>query len=251
MAKTLFTLALFFVISNAFPSRICINETTSSQHISTDTLQKKVLAELHLNESDIKQELFVSKDLPYAKHLTVMVITKFNNAENTYELDAYIVIVNNKTGSIVQKYYEPKAWISDAMALADIEIDTAPYTLSKDVTAFGLRLNYTGSSRPFPYEETELSLYISDKSELIKVLSNYSISLFKGEWDTNCIGEFKNTESVIIVDKKHKTNNFTNLIINQKHSARQNFVDNGDCKDKTIKEKDTTITLRFNGTEFK
>ncbi len=217
---------------------------------NTDHLYS-VLKQLKLKESQVDLELFTEKILPYDKTKSVLVIPKYASEVTVdyFVLDAYIIIIDNTTGKIIYKFIEPNAWTSDAVMLSDISIDTGLYILNKTTRAFGVRVNYTGSSRPNPYNETNLTLYVIDKNSLKPVLHNYTIYQFGGEWDTNCSGEFEDNDSTIDIDKL-QTNNFNNLIVKTKITKTKNTFKNDDCISKeTIKK--STSKLVFNGKEYK
>lgn len=217
---------------------------------NTDLL-KSVLKQLKIKESEINQELFTQKVLPYDKGKSVFVIAKYASEVSVdyFVLDAYILVIDNATGKIINKFIEPNAWTSDAVMLSSITIDTGLYILNKTTRAFGVRVDYTGSSRPNPYSESELSLYITDKNSLKQVLKNYTISRSNGEWDTNCAGEFEDNISTIDIDKI-MTNNFYNIIVKTKTVNTKNIPTNDDCIAKeSIKRK--TSKLIFNGKEYK
>ena len=174
-------------------------------------------------------------------------IDEYNNG--FFEFDAYILLVENNTGNIKYKFFETNAWTSDAVVLLSIEIDTAPYFLSKNIRGFGVRVNYTGSSRPNPYSKTDFSMFINEGNLLKRVLKDFPISEFHGEWDTNCEGEFETIESSIVIDKV-KTNNFSNLIIKQNITEEKNRKIKDDCIEKKV-SKSKTITLKYNKKEYK
>lgn len=231
-----------------------ISQTAYAQSVESPLI-RKVLSELNLQENDVNLELVCEKILPYSKDKSVIVIPEYSANrkdeydEHYFELNAHILIVENLTGKIVSKFYEPNAWTSDAVMLTSIEIDTGLYNLNLETRAFGIRVNYTGSSRPNPYGQTDLSLYYVKKSSLKQVLKNYPIYDFHGEWDTNCIGEFEGKESILVIDKL-KTNNFFDLVINTKIVKTENLLTDDDCIEK-IKTSKRVLKLKYNGKEYK
>jgi hypothetical protein len=220
-----------------------------------NSLLSKVLKQLKLTDKDIQEELCVEKKLPYNKSLSIMVIPKIATKEidddnnYSYEFDSYILIVENRNGNIKNKFFESDAWTSDAVVLSSIEIDTAPYFLNKNIRGFGIRVNYSGSSHPNPYGQTDFSLFINNGKSLKRVIKNFPVYEFHGEWDMNCEGEFETIESSIIIGKK-QTNNFNNLIIKQKITEEKNRKIKDDCIEKKV-NKTTTITLKYNNKEYK
>ena len=174
--KKIFLLFTFSIISQLLHSKT-----------QDSLLLSKVLKQLKIKEKEINLELASNKILPYSKDKTVIVIPKYSvNEKDEYNnyyfvLDAYIIIADNNTGKILYKFYEPNAWTSDAVKVTSIEIDTGLYNLNKKTRAFGIRVNYSGSSGPNPYHQSDLSLYIVEKNILKQVLKNFAISEFQSE----------------------------------------------------------------------
>ena len=239
MKKYFFALILCFQISFS----------QSTDHLNT------VLKQLKIKKSEIHEKLFTQKILPYDKSKSVLVIPKYdineqdNEGHDYFVLDAYIVVIDNATGKIICKFIEPNAWTSDALMLTGISIDTGLYHLNSTTRAFGVRVDYTGSSRPNPFSETHLSLYVADKNSLKQVLKNYSISRSGGEWDTNCAGEFEDRNSTFDIAKV-QTNNYNNIIVRSTIVKSVSTPTNDDCVSKETTKK-ATSKLIFNGKEYK
>lgn len=239
MKKYFFALILCFQISFS----------QSTDHLNT------VLKQLKIKKSEVHEKLFTQKILPYDKSKSVLVIPKYdineqdNEGHDYFVLDAYIVVIDNATGKIICKFIEPNAWTSDALMLTGISIDTGLYHLNSTTRAFGVRVDYTGSSRPNPFSETHLSLYVADKNSLKQVLKNYSISRSGGEWDTNCAGEFEDRNSTFDIAKV-QTNNYNNIIVRSTIVKSVSTPTNDDCVSKETTKK-ATSKLIFNGKEYK
>jgi hypothetical protein len=220
-----------------------------------ESLLKKALKQLNLKEEQIHSELYVEKVLPYSKEHSVLVIPKIISIEGSidnnqsFDLDAYILIVENNSGKIINKYFEPEAWISDAVMLSSIEIDTAPYLLQTNKRAFGIVVNYVGSSRPNPYDRSDLTLYVTDGSSLKPVLKNYLLAESRGEWDTNCAGDFEGMTSVLLIDKQ-KSNDWYTIIVKQTITKTKNFIVDDNCESKEV-QKIKKLVLKFNNKEYK
>lgn len=239
MKKCLFALMLCFQISFS----------QNTDHLNT------VLKQLKIKKSEVHEKFFTQKILPYDKSRSVLVIPKYdineqdNEGHDYFVLDAYIVVIDNVTGKIICKFIEPNAWTSDAVMLNSVSIDTGLYHLNKTTRAFGVRVDYNGSSRPNPFSETHLSLYVADKNSLKQVLKNYSISRSRGEWDTNCAGEFEDRNSTFDIDKM-QTNNYNNIIVKSTIVKSISTPTIDDCVSKET-TKIATSKLIFNGKEYK
>lgn len=222
---------------------------------NSEELLKKVLKELQLTEDDYNKGLYIEKILPYDKELTVMVIPKISKQEideyNNYYgvFDSYIVVVNNITKQIINKYYEKDAWTSDAVVLNKITIDTASYILNENKKAFGVRVYYQGSSRVNPYSREDISLFISEKDYLKKILNNYPIYELHGENNGNSKGEYETKQGKLIISN-NKTNGFNNIIIKDEIVfSIYDFSNNNEVEENTIRK--TFKTLQFNCIEYK
>lgn len=219
-----------------------------------EVLLNKVLSQLKLNKKDIHEPLYRSKVLPNKTSNSVLVIPKYNVNETDeqghdfFVFDAYILVADNATGKIISKFVEKEAWTSDAMVLSEVTIDTGLYQLNEKDRAFGVRVSYRGSSNPNPYSYTDLSLFIIQNNLLKRVLNNYQIDRYSGEWDTRCAGEFTQINSVINFDK-NRTNGFKNIILKNTIENTKSYMKNDECEKKVTASK-TVKYLKFNGKEY-
>lgn len=237
-------------ILNFFILLLSILGTFNSQ-AQDEKLISKVLVQLNLKPKDMNMDFIQTKVLPYAKDKTVLVIPKYETNQDDdefYVYDAYIVIADNKSGQILNKYFEKNKWVSDAIRLDGFTIDTGLYTLSDKIRAFGVRVSYTGSSRVNPYGATDLSLYIPTKNGLKQIADEINIELHTGEWDGNCNGEFQSQEITIDLDNE-KTNGFYNLILRNKITNTITTPNGDDCDEK-ISTSNQTKKLKYNGKTY-
>ena len=100
-----------------------------------------------------------------------------------------------------------------------------------------------------PYSNDEISLFIQKDDKLERVLKNYSIKNFHGEWDSVCDGEFKEENKTLIISKEIK-NNFSDIIVSNKITIQKNKLIQNDCTEKIRTFNKKTI-LKYNGTEYK
>lgn len=235
MNKSLFALMLCFQISFS----------QNTDHLNT------VLKQLKIKKSEINLELFTQKVLPYDKSKSVLVFPKYASevSDDYFVADAYVLVIDNATGKIQAKFIGPNAWTSDAVRLTAISIDTGLYLLNKTTRAFGVRVSFANNSQPNPYRENSLSLYITDQNTLKQVLSNYTVSLYNGEWDTNCAGEFEESISTFNMDKL-QNHNLNNIIVTTKIVKTKSKPVKDDCISKETIKKETS-KLIFNGKEYK
>ena len=220
----------------------------------SESLINKVVKQLHLDKSKIQNELVVSTIIPNNPNETIIVIPEIvDEGEMYFELNSHILIIDSKSGNIKSHFFESSKtnnWISDAIQLTEITIDTAPYKVSKNERAFGIRLHFIGSSRPNPYENETISLFVQSKNKLKKVLNNYEILYNGGEWDTDCEGKFVDERKVLIISN-NKTNGFFDIFVKNKITETTNYInENGECNS-IDKVKTKKTSLKFNGYEYK
>lgn len=229
------TLIVVLLISTGF----------SAQEIDA-TRFNNVLKQLKYSSSQIHKELFTEKKMPNVEDSYIIVVPVLLGKleDDGFSVKNTLLITDN-SGKIKNKYIDPIEFGSDAIMLSSFTIDTGLYNLNSTIRAFGVIANYTGSSRPNPFSSSDISMYYPVEKTLKKVLDNFCIGDFRGEWDTNCAGDFEESSSIIILENG-KTNNLVNLKVKTITSIINNEEVNGDCvEDK--KSKTSYKTLKFNG----
>lgn len=220
-----------------------------------DSLIGRVIRELGIEAHTLTQ----SKENPRNKNETIIVIAEKVEeiGLTSYTVNSYIVIVNNKTGKIIQKYFESykeNGWYIDSEELQKIKIDTAPYILNESTRAFGVRLNYVGNTKPNPYKTT-LSLYVRNYNTLKKVLSNYIVNETDGQWDSediqfDCSRDYINKHITLII-KKNKTNGYFDILTKNKITTETYYTDINDKCQYKEKTKLKYKLLKFSNGEYK
>lgn len=217
--------------------------------LSSDSLKTSVLKQLGIKETNLKEDMWTEKALPHAKTQTVMVVPHLideNETEGIFTLDAIIVVVNNQTGKIIQKYKEDNFIFSDATYLSGFTIDTAPYMLTKEIRAFGIRAQFYGSSNANPYSEVQLSLFVQEGNSLRKVLKEQVIESSSGEWNTDCNGRFHNMKSWILFETGASKGYF-NLVIKERSWIESNEKIKGECEKKITDKQEKKKILHYDG----
>ncbi len=214
----------------------------------------KILKQLNLSKKQCKLSLVVSKPFPNIENETIVVIPEIVKEEEFgFELHSHILIIDSQTNKIKHRYFQSSktnGWVSDAVLLAEIKIDTAPYKVTKNKRVFGIRVYFYNNSKPNPYSKESISLFVKDNSSSLKnILNDYTAMEYTGEWDTTCYGEFLKEDKIFII-----TNNFTNgyfniLIKNKVTETKNEYDKKGECvyKDKVSFHK---TTLKFNGVNY-
>jgi len=248
MKKALLLALLVFLGLNSFAGK-----QLQPPSLSNDSLRTLVLKQLKLKLSDCKEELFAEKALPNSKTETALVIPKLvsENEEYGYVIDAIVVVVNNQTGKIVQRSEGENFLEADAVMISGFTIDTAPYMLSKDVRAFGVRVNYRNASYPNPYYKTDLILYVREGNKLRSVFGYYEVSAENGERGSDeCNAQRRMLEATIAIDTE-SSNGFFHLIIKENVSMIISKSDGaGDCEETTTETHERKTILYYNGKTY-
>jgi hypothetical protein len=222
---------------------------------SEEVLIEDVKLQLGLENAKLNTRLLTSKRNPANKQETIIVIPEYGTLyddEMHFNLNTYIVIVNNITGKITHKYFErskTNGWVSDAIYLSEITIDTAPYIVAIDKRAFGIRVYYYNSSKPNPFSNKTISLFVKSGDTLKNVLHNYEVMNYGGEWDSDCEGEFTEEKKILIISEK-STNGYFNISVKNTIVYSVNHTsEDGDCdteKEVVIKK----TSLKFDGETY-
>ncbi len=229
-------------------------DEAASNKLSDNILISSVIRALDIAPPTIKTNLIAIKTNPQNTNEAIVIIPEIaDEGEQYFDLNSHIILANYQTGEITHKFFESSKtnkWVSDAIELKEINIDTAPYRMDEDVRAFGVRVRYSGMSRVNPYTGETLSLFIKSDTELKKVLNAYPVLEAVGQWDGNCSGEFKDTESTLLMSGQ-TSNGFFDIKIRSRITTTINKVNtNGEC-DALETEAFDVKKLKFDGAEYK
>lgn len=138
-----------------------------------------------------------------------------SQSEDGNEGDIELLVVDSDGLKLKHRLRLPDLLNDDAVFVSGVDFDTAYYRLSKAEIAFGLRIERRGSSSPNPFGETVLWLFVIDNNELKPVLDNIVVAGHKGEWDTNCAGEFQTIERTLAMARL-QPNRYSDIIVSEK-----------------------------------
>ena len=228
---------------------------TLKQLTIDDLFYALVIKTLNINSKKLIPSLQAFKILPNSPNQAVVVIPEVvegSEEEHYFYLNTHIAIVNLETKQITHQYFESSktnGWVSDAIVLTDIIIDTAPYSVTDNIRAFGIKTHFVGSSRANQYESENLSLFVKLEDKLQKVLDNYEVLNNGGEWDGFCFGKFIKEEKILIISPQ-KTNEYYDIIVKNKITETNNFEDEkGECDYKETITHQTSV-LKFDGKTY-
>ncbi|MBO6826810.1 MAG: hypothetical protein JJ879_11460 [Sneathiella sp.] len=230
-----------------------ISSRKLSDTLADYTVVLSVLHELGVDPLNVKTDLIASKANPEDPDEVIVVIPEIvEEGEQYFVLNCHIVLADNRTGEMTHTYFESgqtNQWVSDAIELQEISLDTAPYRMAPDIRAFGVRVRYSGMSRVNPYDSETLSLFVKSGGKLDKVLDAFPMKEATGRWDGDCTGEFSDTESILFMADQ-KSNGFANIKIKSHTVTSKNKV-NADAECEAQEAKTLSLQeLRFNGIEY-
>ncbi|WP_157499346.1 hypothetical protein [Lysobacter sp. Root604] len=195
----------------------------------------------------------VCKVWPAAPDKTLLALKLQHEAATDLEVepaDLELLVADSARPRILQRYREANALDSDAIRVSGLSLDTARYRLDERTTAFGLRVSYTGASRANPYSSTSLSLYVPDGARLRPVLSRLQVALDRGEWDTQCAGEFESVQRTVAIDGK-RDHGYAGLLVASSASAHRNEqASDGQCSNVESPARKSRERLYYDGREY-
>ncbi|NYH07600.1 hypothetical protein [Pseudomonas moraviensis] len=197
----------------------------------------------------------VCKEWPAYPGLNISANAKFERssvpggADTSGTYDFNLSVLKSDQTKPVATYHQASAFFSGGVALRELSLDTARYKLTPEVRAFGVRVQFTNSSRLNPLEETHLSLYVREGEKLRPVLSQLVVYEYGGEWDGDCAGErYETTRTVEIA--KTSSHGYADLIIKTKTTGTTNVVEGNTCEDKISVSSPELTTLRYDGKSY-
>ena len=190
------------------------------------------------------------------RFIVVLPMPRTGSEPDATQFDLDVLVVqqadngNTERARIVSRLLDEDALTEDAVRIAEIRVDTARYTLAPDARAFGLRILRQGSSRANPYASETLSLYLPQGAKLAKVLDGLETTLERGEWDTNCTGDFETVRGTLSV-MHTATNGSANLMLREARSESQSLLQGEECVSQQLPTKFKSTLLRFDGAVYR
>ncbi|RZL92260.1 MAG: hypothetical protein EOP82_10605 [Variovorax sp.] len=170
-----------------------------------------------------------------------------------FDLDVLVVQQadngNTERATIVSRLYQPEALTEDAARISAIKVDTARYMLAADARAFGIRIARQGSSRAAPYANETLTLYLPQGPKLTKVLDELEMTLERGEWDTDCAGNFETVRGNVSVARS-TSNGYADLVLRQTRSRSRSIAEGDECVTQERPATFTSTMLRYDGARY-
>jgi hypothetical protein len=197
----------------------------------------------------------VCKDWPAYPGLAITAISQFESGfsasgsgpEGKYDLD--LAVVSAGDSKPLATYHQSSAFESDAIAFEDLQLDTARYTLTPNLRAFGVRATFKGSSRVNPMDETLLSLYVKEGNTLRPVMDRLITYQYGGEWDGECAGDRYEITRTLEIGKT-SSHGYADLIVRTVSMSTVGKGEGEACESNSVTAKPVQTTLRYDGKNY-
>lgn len=208
-----------------------VSQVVAQENPLLDTVLKR----LDLNQEKIEKEFTVIKQFPYDTNKYICLVALPIEEEGYTPYDVYLLLVD-RTGEIICKYFEKEALVSDAVRLTGVTIDTAPYDVAPGVRAFGITSSHYLQSRPNPYSGRSLSLFIRQDSGFVKILDDFEVQSYQGDGNEMCESTYWDEQNILIM-LKNQTDGFNDILIKSKEKVTEHFLVGEDCEEReTVKK---------------
>lgn len=188
--------------------------------------------------------------LPHQTGYSMLAIAELKPESEENDMGEYFIHlfkVNDQTKQITARYRDPDSYVSDAIRLNGIKLDTAAYQLNAKQRAIGVRINYQGPSRVYPYYANALSLYDFEKRQ--RVLSSLNTEINRGENDTNCKGEWEEHKAVLHM-LNSQTKGMADIKVTANIKSFETKMIKGECSDFNERADKVNFVMKFDGQQY-
>lgn len=182
-----------------------------------------LLKRINIKPEQVYRDFFASEEISDTKTLVIVPKIAKKNFEE-YTLDAYVVLVNQKTGNIEASFFEKGLWVVDAIKISSIEAVYNPYIITEDSETVGVKVYYFNDNPVNPYNSVKLTLLERDKGKLKPVLIDFELAYDGGENDGSGSGIAFESVKNITTKKSETTPYYTIKSINKiKNTTLENY----------------------------
>ena len=228
------------IIGNAYPAARATGDGTFDVEGATVRLP-----------ADGDPHAMVCRTWPSRPDLTLVAVPLMKGQSddgNTGDIE--LLVVGSGDLAVRQRLRLAGLMNDDALYVSNVALDTALYRLAPARTAFGLRLSLHGSSRPNPFGETTLWLFLIDGGRIRPVLDNIVVASHRGEWDTNCAGEFEAVERTLSMEPSPGSA-VSDIVVSEKTTTTVSTAGKDDACDDTAMTATATHRLRYDGSAYR
>ena len=212
------------------------------------------------------EQLYLSYPLPGEPGKAVVVLPESQHGLGSdYDLHTHLLLVDEEKGEVIARSKESLTNMSEdygPLMITKVTVDTFPYPISKNRTAFGVRVDYYLRSRYDPLSYTTLSLVEERDGFLHMVLAEDTIKIGLGvpmtgdyapyaEWQgARCMAEMINADGGVNGMKIEVLTQDSGADTQTAISLAQKFLDEGAVMLGTIPFSDTMIPVAQIAAEY-
>lgn len=168
--------------------------------------------------------------------------------ENLYNLE--LELTDTESGKRIDSLCQEGALSSNAIALNGISIDTAPYVLSENTQAFGVRASYANNAIQNPADVGTITLFGFSQGRVQQLLKTTdSFNHFNEYLEGKCEGTFGENKLTIAVSRTSH-NGLADLLLTKVENRGVLLQTETDCAEKSKSRNTVKSTFIFNGTEY-
>jgi uncharacterized protein len=180
----------------------------------------------------------VCKLLPTNKQLGIVSLRYPRDGKNwqSYDLGVDVFLAEVETGNVLAQYSNPDEF-KNAHNMEQF-IDTAPYQLTKNIRAFGVRSHFNNISKGVGYQL--MTLYVVNGNKLSPVLKNLVTGLRNAELGIN---------RTLQMAPSSGNSGYADIIVNET-SYHKKQVENAKATNEAVKPQTKSYHLVYNGRQY-
>ncbi len=167
--------------------------------------------------------------------------------DGTYDLQ--LAVLDRKGGQVLASYRQPAAFVSDAIRLDSLKLDTGRFQLAPQVRAFGVRAAFSGSSRVNPFDQVWLNLYVREGNTLRPVMEKFLAYSYSGEWDGQCTGQRVETTRTLDIART-RSQGYADLIVRSVSVTTLGEGQGEQCQSRSVTTQPVLTTLHYDGQRY-
>ena len=199
---------------------------------------------------DDEYTYFDCRALPNTTNTSVVAVAEFDpdpQEETSGTYDLHLFKINSQTGAVITQYKKADSFVSDAVRVTGIALDTAAYQLNPNKRAIGVRVDSSGASRVYPYSSTLLNLY--DVNAKKTVLSHLVVNLHRGENDADCNSDWEEHKGLLHL-LTTKTQGYPDIRVSYSINTEGTVKKKGECMDLPAKQEKVSFVMKFDGKKY-
>ena len=226
------------IFSNAVWAGICDSEVQQQQWLKKQGYQQqKILTDCRV--------------WPAEENTSLMAVAVLDAEAGEEWIGGYVLHLfklQSQDGKVVDQYKQADYFPTDAIRVDKISLDTAPYRVKPEIRAIGVRVNYEGASRVFPYSSQTLNLY--DLKNKQTLLDGLVVELYRGKNGTSCNSEWEEHKAIVLLPGT-STQGYADLKIklNIHYEGMEMYQD--ECADLPQRQKNTSFVVKFDGQAYR